>query len=279
MHFLQKSAVSGQQSADGDVQTVWWTFVLEWREPNWPTNQYTWEKWLLLSSIRVAPCYFKALGVQFLGDEKYSNTRIFDRRKSEYSNSGSQCQLSPLMVCDGFFSTPYQVCITPKSAAAVFGICVYRISHHVTYRKVADKSWAYKHISRFLHQASMQTRLQCKPCLYAPLIFWPGLYAHRPIRACIDARVLRTTRVDLPLTTGMAAVLLCTVHSACTPDLPDPHLHRSQASTRDGLICIWPVWFSGFYPRCACMQTRLLSTTLRYLYTLLGPWMIQVESW
>ena len=30
-------------------------------------------------------------------DEEYSNTRIFDRRKSEYSNSGSQCQLSPLV--------------------------------------------------------------------------------------------------------------------------------------------------------------------------------------
>ena len=25
----------------------------------------------------------------------------------------------------------------------------------------------------------MQTRLVCKPCLYAPLIFLPGLYAHR----------------------------------------------------------------------------------------------------
>ena len=34
----------------------------------------------------------------------------------------------------------------------------------------------------------------------------------------------------------MAAVLLCTVHSACTPDLPDPRLHRSQASTHDRLI-------------------------------------------
>ena len=75
----------------------------------------------------------------------------------------------------------------------------------------------------------MQTRLVCKPCLYAPLIFLPGLYA----------RLLRATRVDLPLTTGMAAVLLCTVHSACTLDLLDPRLHRSQASTRDMLICIW----------------------------------------
>ena len=34
--------------------------------------------------------------MQFLGDEEYSNTRIFDRRKSDYSNSGSQCHLSPL---------------------------------------------------------------------------------------------------------------------------------------------------------------------------------------
>ena len=128
------------------------------------------------------------------------------------------------------------------------------------YRKVADKSRAYKHISRFLHQASMQTRLVCKPCLYAPLIFLPGLYAHRPIRACIEARLLRATRVELPLTTGMAAVLLCTVHSACTLDLPDPRLHRSQASTRDRLICIDPFDFQasirdvlvckpGFYPR------------------------------
>ena len=94
------------------------------------------------------------------------------------------------------------------------------------YRKVASR--AYKHISRFLHQASMQTRLVCKPCLYAPLIFLPGLYAHRPIRACIETSLLRgirATRVDLPLTTGMAAVLLCTVHSACTLDLPDPRLH------------------------------------------------------
>ena len=56
------------------------------------------------------------------------------------------------------------------------------------------------------------------------------------------------------------------VHSACTLDLPDPRLHRSQASTRGRLICIWPVWFSGFYPRCACMQTRLLSATLRYVH-------------
>ena len=55
----------------------------------------------------------------------------------------------------------------------------------------------------------------------------------------IEARLLRTTRVDLPLTTGMAAVLLCTVDSACTLDLPDLHLHSSQASTRDRLIlCI-----------------------------------------
>ena len=94
---------------------------------------------------------------------------------------------------------------------------------HRTYRKVADKSRAYKDISRFLHQALMQTRLVCKPCLYAPLIFLPGLYA----------RLLRATCVDLPLTTGMAAVLPCTVHSACTLDPPDPRLHRSQASTRD----------------------------------------------
>ena len=28
------------------------------------------------------------------------NTRIFDRRKSQYSNSGSQCQLSPLLSID-----------------------------------------------------------------------------------------------------------------------------------------------------------------------------------
>ena len=42
----------------------------------------------------------------FLRDEKYSNTRIFDRRKSEYSNSGSQCQLSPLHT---MFSKPIAV--------------------------------------------------------------------------------------------------------------------------------------------------------------------------
>ena len=34
--------------------------------------------------------------MHFLRGEEYSNTRIFDRRKSEYSNSGSHCQLSPL---------------------------------------------------------------------------------------------------------------------------------------------------------------------------------------
>ena len=34
--------------------------------------------------------------------------------------------------------------------------------------KSREKSRAYKHISRFLHQALMQTRLVCKPCLYAP---------------------------------------------------------------------------------------------------------------
>ena len=95
----------------------------------------------------------------------------------------------------------------------------------LTYRKVGDKSRAYKHISRFLHQALMQTRLVCKPCLYAPLIFFARL-------------VCTSARVDLPLTTGMAAVLLCTVHSAFTLDPPDPRLHRSQASTRDRLICI-----------------------------------------
>ena len=50
------------------------------------------------------------------------------------------------------------------------------------YRKVADKIRAYKHISRFLHQDLMQTRLVCKPCLYAPLIFLPGLYAHASTR-------------------------------------------------------------------------------------------------
>ena len=85
-------------------------------------------------------------------------------------------------------------------------------------------------------------------------------------QACmhIEARLLRATRVDLPLTTGMAAVFLCTVHSACTLDLPDSRLHRSQASTRDMLICIWPVWFSGFYPRCACMQTRLYGMPKRH---------------
>ena len=102
----------------------------------------------------------------------------------------------------------------------------------------------------------------------------PGLYANHAYMHhwyfCqagmhIEARLLRATRVDLPLmTTGMAAVLLCTVHCACTLYLPDLRLHRSEASTRDRLICIWPVWFSGFYPRCACMQTRLLSATLRY---------------
>ena len=57
----------------------------------------------------------------------------------------------------------------------------------------------------------------------------------------IEARLLRATRVDRRSTTdyhGMAAVLLCTVHSACTLDLPDPRLHRSQASTRDRLIII-----------------------------------------
>ena len=54
----------------------------------------------------------------------------------------------------------------------------------------------------------------------------------------IETRLLCATRVDPPLTTGMAAVLLCTVQSACTLDLPDPRLHRIQASTRDRLICI-----------------------------------------
>ena len=39
---------------------------------------------------------FKAFVCDFLGLQEYSNTRIFDRRNSEYSNSGSQCQLSPL---------------------------------------------------------------------------------------------------------------------------------------------------------------------------------------
>ena len=47
--------------------------------------------------------------MQFLGDEEYSNTRIFDRRKSEYSNSGSQCQLSPLLKRNKIPGPPAQV--------------------------------------------------------------------------------------------------------------------------------------------------------------------------
>ena len=81
----------------------------------------------------------------------------------------------------------------------------------------------------------MQTMLICTTDIFARLVI---MYAHRPTQACIEARLLRATRVDLPLTTGMAAVLLCTVHSTCTLDLPDPRLHRSQASMRDRLICI-----------------------------------------
>ena len=104
-------------------------------------------------------------------------------------------------------------------------------THCTNNRKVADKSRAYKHMSRFLHQALMQTMLICKPCLYAPLIFLPGLYAHRSQASAFDTRTS---------TTDMAAVLLsvCTVNSACTLDLPVLRLHRSQASTRDRLICI-----------------------------------------
>ena len=66
-------------------------------------------------------------------------------------------------------------------------------------------------ISRFLHQALMQTMIICTTDIL------PGLYAH----------LLRATRVDLKLTTGMAAVLLCTVRIASTLDLPDPRLHRT----------------------------------------------------
>ena len=107
----------------------------------------------------------------------------------------------------------------------------------------------------------MQTMLICTPDIL------PGLYAHLPIRACIEARLLRATCVDLPLTTGMAAFLLCTVHSACTLDLLDPRLYRSQASTRDRLICIDPFDFQastrdvlvckpGFYPRLYDRQSK-----------------------
>ena len=66
----------------------------------------------------------------------------------------------------------------------------------------------------------MQTMLICTTDIFARLV-------------CM---LRRATRLDLPLTTGMAAVLLCTVHSACTLDLSDPRLHISQASKRDRLI-------------------------------------------
>ena len=36
-------------------------------------------------------------------------------------------------------------------------------------------------------------------------------------------------------------------------------LYANPASIRDVLVCK-----PGFYPRCACMKTRLLSATLRY---------------
>ena len=34
---------------------------------------------------------------------------------------------------------------------------------------------------------------------------------------------------------------------------------------RDGLVCTKPAGFFGFYPRRACMRSRLLSATLRYI--------------
>ena len=57
--------------------------------------------------------------MQFLGNEEYSNTRIFARRKSEYSNSGSQCQLSPLF---------YRHDFSTMRSVALLG----RFSSHVT---------------------------------------------------------------------------------------------------------------------------------------------------
>ena len=72
------------------------------------------------------------------------------------------------MVCTVTGSEVMQIVFSMKSRVEIM---------ETLYRKVADKSQAYKHISRFLHQASMQTRLVCKPCLYAPLIF---LYARTP---------------------------------------------------------------------------------------------------
>ena len=42
--------------------------------------------------------------------------------------------------------------------------------------------------------------------------------------------------------------------------------HRSTACMRDGLVCTKPAGFFGFYPRRACMRSRLLSATLRYIF-------------
>ena len=66
----------------------------------------------------------------------------------------------------------------------------------------------------------------------------------------IEARLLRATRVDLPQTTGTVAVLLCTVHSVCTLDLPDPCLHRSLASTRGRLMHWTRLIFRLLSPMC-----------------------------
>ena len=43
--------------------------------------------------------------------------------------------------------------------------------------------------------------------------------------------------------------------------------HRSTACMRDGLVCTKPAGFFGFYLRRACMRSRLLSATLRYINT------------
>ena len=105
----------------------------------------------------------------------------------------------------------------------------------------------------------------------------------------IEAWLLRATHVDLPLTTGMAAVLLCTVHGACTLDLPDPRLHRSQASTRDRLLRATGLYAfdqfdfqasirdvlvckPGFYPRLYGMHICTLSVCVTCLTKLTnGP--------
>ena len=144
----------------------------------------------------------------------------------------------------------------------------------------------------------MQTRLPSAMCLYANpafirdvLVCKPGFYTRC---ACMQTRLLsvmclyakkkkihgsRETRLEAGFSAsvgtpppfkdqGADAAPKCKPgfypRCACmqTRLLSAMCLYAHPAFIRDVLVCK-----PGFYPRCACMQTRLLSATLRYMCT------------